>query len=260
MISFLLKKNFCDGWDNLFFLIAANIVILAVGVGFYFAVGALISILPLSILVFAIGVACISILAFSVNESAARISDFKAPSIKEIFTTIPKVWKDGALFGLLGAVLILLASVGIPFYLQMNTILGLFLASVLFWGIVISVLALQWFLPIRAQLKNGFIKCLKKSYIIFFDNVGFSVFFLFYTLIIIVLSVFLFFLLPSVTGILIAQNNALRLRLYKYDWLEAHPEITSKKERRKIPWAELIADDFETLGPRPLKNFIFPWK
>ena len=49
-------------------------------------------------------------------------------------------------------------------------------------------------------------------------------------------------------------------RLYKYDYLEEHPELTTKKERRHIPWEELIYEDRETLGPRKLKSFIFPWK
>jgi hypothetical protein len=54
--------------------------------------------------------------------------------------------------------------------------------------------------------------------------------------------------------------NALRLRLYKYDYLEAHPEIKTAKERRIIPWDELIQEDKDALGPRSFKSFIFPWK
>lgn len=260
MIIFMLKKNFCDGWDNMFSMIAGNILVLAVGIGFYFAIGALIDILPLSLLVFAIGIICISILASSININAAQISNFKSPSIKDIILNIPSVWKEGVVFGLICSALILLGAVGIPFYLSMNTMFGIFLASVLFWGIAIFVLALQWFLPIRAQMKNGIVKSLKKCFLLLFDNLGFSIFLFFYNLILTVLSVFLFFLIPSVSGLLVAQNNALRLRLYKYDYLEEHPELTTKKQRNKVPWAELIADDYETLGPRPLKSFIFPWK
>ena len=74
------------------------------------------------------------------------------------------------------------------------------------------------------------------------------------------LSVLLIGLTPSIGGISIAKQNALRIRLYKYDYLEEHPELKTKKERRQIPWEELIYEDRETLGPRKLRSFLFPWK
>ena len=61
------------------------------------------------------------------------------------------------------------------------------------------------------------------------------------------LSVFLFMLLPAPSGILLAQTNALRLRLYKYDYLERHPELQTRSERKDIPWDELIREDKEIL-------------
>ena len=81
-----------------------------------------------------------------------------------------------------------------------------------------------------------------------------------YDLILLAFSVLFIGFFPSIAGILIANTNALRLRLYKYDYLEEHPELTTKKERRQIPWEDLIYEDRETLGPRKLKSFIFPWK
>ena len=74
------------------------------------------------------------------------------------------------------------------------------------------------------------------------------------------LSVFLAFLIPGLAGIALAQTNAFRLRLYKYDWLEQHTDLTPKEARKHIPGGELIAEDRETLGPRSFKSFIFPWK
>ena len=46
----------------------------------------------------------------------------------------------------------------------------------------------------------------------------------------------------------------------KYDYLEEHPELKTKKERKQIPWEELLYDDKETLGPRNFKSFFFPWR
>ncbi|MBR4011819.1 MAG: hypothetical protein IKI98_03255, partial [Spirochaetaceae bacterium] len=87
----------------------------------------------------------------------------------------------------------------------------------------------------------------------------FSIFIFIYNLILAVLSCVVF-VLPGFSGICLSLNNALRLRLYKYDWLEEHPDIPLKEARKQIPWGELIAEDYETLGPRSFKSFIFPWK
>ena len=92
------------------------------------------------------------------------------------------------------------------------------------------------------------------------DNTGFSVFMGFYILILMVLSVLPIGFFPSVAGISIAKQNAFRIRMYKYDYLEQHPELKTPRERRKIPWEELIYEDREALGPRKLRSFLFPWK
>jgi hypothetical protein len=142
----------------------------------------------------------------------------------------------------------------------MNSLLGLALASVIFWFLVITGLSIQWFIPLRARMHDKFFKCLKKCYIVFFDNAFFSIGVFIYTLFLYVLSILFVFLIPSFSGVLLALNNALRLRMYKYDWMEQHPELTPKEARKNIPWEELIAEDRDTVGPRNLKSFIFPWK
>ena len=81
-----------------------------------------------------------------------------------------------------------------------------------------------------------------------------------YTIVLLTASTVLVFLMPSFTGITLAQINALRLRLYKYDWIEQHPELTSRKDQKNIPWKALLQQDKETLGPRNIRSFIFPWK
>ena len=82
----------------------------------------------------------------------------------------------------------------------------------------------------------------------------------FHNLILLALSVLPIGFFPSVAGIAIAKQNAFRIRMYKYDYLEEHPELKTPRERRRIPWEELIYDDRETLGPRKLRSFLFPWK
>lgn len=260
MILFFLKKNFCDGWDNMLSLVLPNLIMTAFFIGSYFAIGAVLTLNPIAGIITQVVAIYILITAiFAFGNSAARIANFKSVSIKEYLAEFKHVWKDSLLFAILAGALFLFAFVGFPFYLQMGSLIGIFLAALVFWFLIISLLALQWFLPIRSLMQNNFRKCLKKSFIIFFDNPGFSVFIFLYTLFLIVLSCVLFFILPGWSGIILAHTNALRLRLYKYDWYETHPEL-SPKERKHIPWDELIAEDYDTLGPRSIKSFIFPWK
>jgi hypothetical protein len=53
---------------------------------------------------------------------------------------------------------------------------------------------------------------------------------------------------------LLFLDEALRIRLLKYDWLEENPG------RRKIPWDILLEDEREKTGSRTIKGLIFPWK
>jgi hypothetical protein len=118
------------------------------------------------------------------------------------------------------------------------------------------LLALQYYIPIRSRLGGGFKKNIKKSFLIFLDNPGFSLFLFLYNLVGLALSFFLVGLLPGFAGVALAMDGALRLRLYKYDWLETHPEAN----RKELPWEELIAEDRELVGKRTLKGMFFPWK
>ncbi|MDR0683993.1 MAG: hypothetical protein LBF83_02555, partial [Spirochaetaceae bacterium] len=99
-------------------------------------------------------------------------------------------------------------------------------------------------------------KIIKKSFIIFFDNPGLCIFAFFHNLALLALSVLLAFLIPGPAGILLFLDEALRLRLLKYDWLEENPDA----DRRKIPWESLLIEEREKTGSRSFKSFIFPWK
>ena len=261
MFLFYLKKNFYDGWDNVGQMVVVNLIILLYSALMFFAVGAASNLnTGLGFLVFVASCAGFAILVMAYGENAVAIANYETRSVKEYFSQIKSCAKDGFLFGALCGILISACFIGIPGYLSFKTTLGFILAVILFWIGVISLLALQWFIPLRSLLHNDFRKCLKKCFIIFFDNTFFSILVAFYTFLMIPLSVFLFFLIPSAAGILLAQINALRLRLYKYDYLEQHPELTTRDEQKDIPWDELIREDKECTGTRSLRSLIFPWK
>ena len=263
MFGFLIKKNFCDGWDNLLSVVIVNLIFLLVGFGLVFVNAFAYATETILFQILAVMITCIvaSILIFAYGDTAAAIADFKGIRLLDYFKSFPGVLKDATLFGLLISVVLMLSTFSIKYYFtESQTLFGFFLGAAIMWIDVFFFLSMISFLPIRSLMHNNFKKCLKKCFIIFFDNTGFTLAVAFYDLILVAFSVLFVGFLPSVSGILIANTNALRLRLYKYDYLEEHPELTTKKERRQIPWEELIYDDREALGPRKLKSFIFPWK
>jgi uncharacterized membrane protein YesL len=259
MIGFFVRKAFYDGWDNLLALMTVNIVMLAVGFCGFFLAGLVSRFVPLSV---AIALACAvaeGILLMACSKSMSRIASYKPFSFKEFGVAFRETWLHGALFAGLVSVGLLVMAVAIPYYLSIGGPIGVGCALVLFWVAVICVLSLQWFMPIRSQLEKGFAPSLKKSFAFFFDNPGFSVFMFAYSLVLLALSLLVVMILPSFAGISLAQNEAFRLRMYKYDWMEKHPELDWREARKRIPWDELIAGDYETVGHRSLKSFIFPW-
>ena len=261
MIWFFIKKNFCDGWDNLLYLALFNLIIIGIVSGAFFAVSFLIDISVIAaVAVSVIFISLINIPLLALSDAALRLADFKSVSVKETFAGIAQTWKAGLLFGVIELVLIFIALVVLPFYFGMRNMIGFALGAVIFWIFVAAILSLQWFMPLQSYFGGSVIKNVKKSFILFFDNTGFSIFMFIYSCIVFFLSVFLAFMAPGITGLILGYNNALRLRMYKYDWLEKHPELPTKQARRSIPWDELIAEDRETLGPRDIKSFIFPWK
>ena len=271
MFKFFLKKNFCDGWDNFFFLILSNVITLAVLVGSFFALsysGVASPYLPNLVFILCSGVLMIDLFAWGAN--AAKIADFRDSTFSVFFMTLKSVWKIGFAFGAFVAFVLLLARFAISYYLTLyfrdGNFIGLLVTAALGWFLLVCVIALQWFVPLYfLQENNGFAKCLKKSFIIFYDNVFFSIEVFLYNIVLFLFSCFLLMLAPGLNGITLSSTNALRLRLYKYDWIEkmaeTDPSFENDRDRRnEVPWDELLAEDKESLGPRKLSSFIFPWK
>jgi hypothetical protein len=197
--------------------------------------------------------------------SLKAISDYGIFDFSDFLANLKSAWPAGITIGIAGFLLFAMARFIIPFYLQMNSMIGFLLAAVIFWTLVLALLSFQFFLAIRARLDTKTIKILKKCFIIFLDNPGFAVFTLLYTIVTLILSLILALLLPGPAGMLLFLDEALRLRLLKYDWLEANPSdaVSNKRTastKREIPWDAILIDEREKTGTRTLRNFIFPWK
>ena len=260
MIGFFIKKNFFDGWDYFLPLTLLNLAfILIIFVFFSLArLASSIPVVPLFILLAGIIVMGVSLLA--VSNVTSRIADYKSFSFKEIVQEIKTAWRHGCLFALIEALCWFVVSIALPYYFSFHNFIGLFLGVCVIWIFMIIQLSLLWFFPIRSRLESNFRKCLKKCFILFFDNTGFTLFMLLYSCILFALTPLIAFLMPGFSGTLLAWNNAFKLRMYKYDWLEQHPEIPIRVARKQIPWDELLVQDRETVGSRTIRSFIFPWK
>jgi len=259
MIGFLIKKAFYDFWDNMFRMVLMNLGFLA-SVAIPIFLPGLIPVMPLSLLVFAAGLLWCFVYLAAVALSVKTVSDYGIFGFSDFLTNLKEGWKSGVALGVTGFLLFIIARNSIPFYLQMQSIFGLFLAAMIFWIIVTAVCSLQFFFAIRARLDTKLAKIFRKCLLVFFDNPGLAIYLLLHTIILLVLSAVLAFLLPGPAGILLFFDEALRLLLLKYDWLDANPDETGSKKRRKIPWDAILIDEREKTGTRSLKNFIFPWK
>ena len=271
MYGFLFKKNFCDGWDNLFSVVVINVLFLLSMVGIILLSSFVTSHLSdtttdmtfytIQTGILFLGVFIFNIIDMAYGELAQKIANFEGFHFVDFFKRIPGVLLDAFLLSLLVVAVVFISVYSITFYvITQQTLVGLFIGALLFWIDIFFALALQWFVPIRSTFHNKFGKCLKKCFIILMDNTGFSIIMALYHLLLAAVSILPIGFFPSVTGLSISKHNAFRLRMYKYDYLEEHPELKTAKERRHIPWEELIYDDREALGPRKLRSFLFPWK
>jgi len=254
----LLKKSFFDAWDNLGAVVLANLayfLILSAGLWPMFRVlesnntaGFIFPIALFPVLSMAGGL---------ISSMMSRIADYRQPSWNDLPGIFRKTWKSALAMGLISVVFFAVSIFGMLYYISMGGLLAFFAASSLFWISLGVYGVLLWFFPVRNRLSGDFKRSLKKSALIAFDNLPLT---LLAAIIVIPLHLFLWpltvFALFGPAGILLYMDDALRLLLVKYDWLETHQGA----KRKDIPWHELLADEHARIGKRTLKGMIFPWK
>jgi len=259
MIGFVIRKTLYDLWDNMF-----KIVVLNIG----FIIAALIPIfLPvlaarffdsmiLEIALGAFGILFCSVYLASVAVTIRSISDYSSFEFSDFFKNFKTAWPAGLFMSCFVFLIFLIVSFILPFYITMESPVGIVFAAIVFWMTIFALLSFQFYFSVYARLGSSIKKSIRKCMIISLDNSGFSFFFLIHNLIVLIISVVFVFMFPGPVGILLYIDEALRLRLLKYDWLEANPG----KNRRKIPWDALLIEERDKTGTRSFRNFIFPWK
>ena len=256
MIGFLIKKNFFDLWDNLFRVAILNIGFIASLAVPIFLPTLLESVPALGLIVLFLGIIWCLIYLSTASLCLKSVSDYGGFGFADFFNNLKYGWPLGLLAGGIIILCYLLVSVVMNFYLGMDSLFGLLLAAVIFWTLVVVVLSFKFLFAVRNRLDTKISKIIRKCFVFFFDNPGFSIFTFINNIVMMVISVFLAFLFPGPAGILLFLDEGLRLRLLKYDYLEENPDA----DRKKIPWDALLIDERERTGTRSLKSFIFPWK
>jgi uncharacterized membrane protein YesL len=256
MVGFFIKKWFFDFWDNMLRIVLVNLgFVAALGIAIYVPY-----LLQFSTVLMVIGTAAV-VVGFNLYVGAAsrfmaEVADYNSPGFKDFIEYAKGIWKSVIVLSVIVGIQIFLIAFAVPFYLSLGGVMGLIALSIIFWASVIWWLAWQYYFPIRSRLDTNIKKVLKKSFLLLFDNTGFSIFMALFSLFVTAISVFTALLLPGLASVLLMHQVGFKLRLYKYDYLEEHPDA----DRSQIPWDALLVEEKDKVGHRSLKGMIFPWK
>jgi uncharacterized membrane protein YesL len=256
MFGFLIKKTFYDLWDNLFKVALLNLIFLGFVLMVILIPPLFESIPALSLTLMALGILWCFVYLSAAALTLSSLAEYRSVRFAGFVSGLKAAWPAGLLLGLLFLLGMLLLSMGIPFYFSLGSFPGLLLGSLLFWTLLAGLLALQFYFPIRSRLDTKPLKIIKKCFIILLDNTPFCILSGLVSLAALAVSLPLAMLLPGPGGVLLFLDEALRLRLLKYDWLAANPDA----DRRTIPWDVLLAEEREKTGNRTFKGLLFPWK
>jgi hypothetical protein len=256
MYGFLIRKSFADLWDNIYVVILLNLCFLLM-----FALLFYLSLIMkannfLSYIAMLISLIIIFIFSGGASGIAKDISDYRNPQFVDLFTHIKKSYLSSVFFALLSSVLFFPQNMILNFYGKLNSnistpVLTLFLLFNMIW-----ILSCQYFFPVQSNLDKRFMKIIKKMLLVFFDNFLFSILIFIIGLVIFIFSAALIFLLPGLSFVFLLWNVTLKTLLYKYEFLENHPNFN----RKRIPWDTILTEEKEKLGKRKLKGLVFPWK
>ncbi|GAB4225347.1 MAG: hypothetical protein Kow009_16610 [Spirochaetales bacterium] len=257
MWGFTIKKAFFDFWDHLFLVIILNLgflLLLAIPLllpSWMYRFG----VIP-SALSFVLGILILFLYSGAVSFMMREVAFYRDPGVKEFVRFFQESWPSSLVLGSLAVLHLFILMVAFPVYASMKSIFGTVALVLIFWFSVLWLLSSLYFFPLRTQVDSSVKKILKKCFLVFFDNTGFTLFLAVGAVSIFLLSFFTAFLLPGFTGILLWLQVGFKLRLLKYDYLESHPQA----DRKQIPWDTLLTEERERVGKRTLKGMIFPWK
>ncbi|OHD27697.1 MAG: hypothetical protein A2086_12140 [Spirochaetes bacterium GWD1_27_9] len=239
MIRFLLKKTFLDIWDNLFLVILINSLFFAVSAASFL----LFKFLPTNFFYLAIILFCFLILFFSLIFLSYLNNRFKVEIIKILFASFYSLG--------LNLIFIFFGVYSLIYYFSNPNIILNFLGFFLIWILISYFVGSIFYYPLLS--KNNYIntKSIKKSFILLFDNLWFTLFVFLIFLINIILIVFLIF---GIGSALIFLNNSLNIILKKYDYIEKN------NFTKKVDWDEILKEDKLAINKINIRSLISPFK
>lgn len=257
MFGYALKKAFFDLWDHLFFALAVNLAFTLSVLGMAsllvlfqgFGPGGLLLTVPIPFLLATLLGGTMTFWARDiVVQGSSRFVDFPAHFVSS--------WKTSLAFGLTWLILAAGFLFGVPFYTGLNEIAGFVFGVVMAWlGFFAAGMSL-YYPGLNAQIESNLTKLTKKSFLVFLANPWASLVLALGFVVGVVASVFTLGFFPGILGISIWLQVGFRFLMAKYEWVEANPEADPKK----VPWAIVLKDDMDKVGPRSFKSLIFPWK
>lgn len=257
MTGFFIKKAFFDGWDNLIGLVVMNIgYIILLFLGIYTTSLAQYGPVPFYLAVVAV-LFVVAVYSGAVSSATHGYSSYRSQTWSDLKTGFSRNFRHSLFMFLYYIVFFLMVTLVIPFYMGAFGIFGTIISVLLIWLLIFSLLAMPFYFALSSYLPGDRpLKTFRKCFIVVADNMGFSLFFLLYNAVCIVLTLFTMGLVPGVAGMNLASQDAIRLIMLKYDWIEDNPD----GDRKHLPWADILYDEEEKVGPRSFKNMIFPWK
>ena len=257
MTGFFIKKAFFDGWDNLISLVVLNLGYLVVLLTLYASLEVLAVSVFGGVALLALALALHSLYMGAVSSQTKEYVWYNRPGFAAFKDSFKSVWRHAVLHFIIQALLVTILFFVIPFYLSYTSLIAFAIAVLVFWVALAFMLAMMYYYPLAIQMPDDKpLKTLKKSLMVVADNLFFSLFFGIYHIFNLVLTILFATIIPGIAGIQLSRQVATKLLMFKYDYLEEHPETT----RKDIPWEELLFDEQEKVGNRTLRGMIFPWK
>lgn len=265
MLFFCIKKTFFNMWDNFIEIFLMNVgmiaVICIILLPVFLPEPFLAQVPQILLDVYLLfGFLIINFYIGAVFRYTQDISDNKERGFLLFFKYLAGSWKQ-SIVNFVIIVLLLLIFYNVVLHYIMNFIENGSVIDFIFGVIILSIwinisLLCLYFFPSSFRINRKILKSLQASYILFFQNTGFTYFMLLVVIILISISLPFIGLLFGPATIILWINVCVKIRLYKYDYLEAHPEA----DKKKIPWDTLILKDVEKIGKRTIRGMIFPWK
>lgn len=257
MLGFAIKKTFFDLWDNLFFAMAVNL-------GYTLATLGLFSLMYLfgsdsllgALLFYPVPALAAAVLGGVASFWARDIAVSGSGKFSHVLARLGESWKASLVFGAAWLVVAAGLRYGVPFYSNMNTIIGFVFGVIMMWAVFFLAGAGLFYPGLNAQVEKRVGKLFVKSVRVFIAFPLTSLVMALVLLLCVVLSAVTLGFFPGIVGTSIWLQVCFKFVLAKLEWLEANPEA----DRKHVPWRVILQEDMDKIGPRSLKSLIFPWK